>query len=225
MSLIRLHTETIKPPRALWVPFELGRPFGTPGDAALQLRVLRMVLSLLDAPAGPVLEDFPDDVADHGEQEPAVLACPIRLRRRPVGSPDEELMRDVRQEVARLRVWYDLGAERRGRTTVGVSTLEIDAAVDLLLAVFRSELPPSPVPDLPLGDALRLSADDFKAFYLEAVTAQPGPLPSSRELNDWFWQETSGAVFLRKLQSRLAHIPAPDVSEVWLLSADVDELS
>lgn len=222
--MIRLHTEKIRPPRALWVPFELGRPFGRPGDTDLQLRVLRMALSLFDAPAGPVLADYPDDVADSGDLEPAVLACPIRLRRRPVGSPDEELMRDVRQEVARLRVWYDLGVERRGRTTVGVSRLEIDAAVDLLLAVFGAELPPSPVPDLSRADALRLSAEDFKAFYLEAVTAQPGPLPSSQDLNDWFWQETSGAVLLQKLQSRLEHLPDHDVSEVWLLPADIDEL-
>jgi hypothetical protein len=30
ISLIRPQTENTKPPRALWVPFELGRPFGPP---------------------------------------------------------------------------------------------------------------------------------------------------------------------------------------------------
>jgi hypothetical protein len=34
ISLIRPQTEKTKPPRALWVPFELGRPFGPPSDAA-----------------------------------------------------------------------------------------------------------------------------------------------------------------------------------------------
>ena len=34
ISLIRLHTEITKPPRALWVSFELGRPLGVPGDPA-----------------------------------------------------------------------------------------------------------------------------------------------------------------------------------------------
>ena len=41
ISLVRMHTEVIQPPRALWVPFELGRPFGTPGEAAFQRRVIR----------------------------------------------------------------------------------------------------------------------------------------------------------------------------------------
>lgn len=61
ISLIREHTEAIKPPRALWVPFELGRPFGMPGDADFQKRVLRRVLALLEAESGPVLEDYPEE--------------------------------------------------------------------------------------------------------------------------------------------------------------------
>ena len=45
ISLIRPQTENTKPPRALWVPFELGRPMGAPNDAAFQLRVLRAALA------------------------------------------------------------------------------------------------------------------------------------------------------------------------------------
>ena len=41
ISLIRVHTEKIRPPRALWVPFELGRPLGTPDEPDFQTRVLR----------------------------------------------------------------------------------------------------------------------------------------------------------------------------------------
>jgi len=40
IALIRPQAENTKPPRALWVPFELGRPFGPPSDAAFQKRVL-----------------------------------------------------------------------------------------------------------------------------------------------------------------------------------------
>ena len=49
ISLIRPQTENTKPPRALWVPFELGRPFGPPDDAAFQKRVLLAALRLLGA--------------------------------------------------------------------------------------------------------------------------------------------------------------------------------
>jgi hypothetical protein len=62
ISLIRLHTEKVGPPRALWVPFELGRPLGAPKDEKFQLRVITAALRLLEAAPGPVvLEDFPDD--------------------------------------------------------------------------------------------------------------------------------------------------------------------
>lgn len=61
ISLIREHTESIRPPRALWVPFELGRPLGRPGDAGFQLDVLRAALILLESPTGPVLRDYPGE--------------------------------------------------------------------------------------------------------------------------------------------------------------------
>ena len=73
ISLVRDHTERMRPPRALWVPFELGRPFGAPGDAGFQHRVLAAALALLDAPSGPVLADFPDDAPTStapGEESP-----------------------------------------------------------------------------------------------------------------------------------------------------------
>ena len=62
ISLIRPQTENTKPPRALWVPFELGRPFGPPSDTAFQKRVILAALGMLERDNGPVIiEDFPDD--------------------------------------------------------------------------------------------------------------------------------------------------------------------
>lgn len=63
ISLIREHTVFIRPPRALWVPFELGRPLGRPGDPDFQLDVLRAAFTLLESPTGPVLRDFPTEAA------------------------------------------------------------------------------------------------------------------------------------------------------------------
>ena len=47
IALIRPQAVNTKPPRALWVPFELGRPFGPPSDAAFQKRVLLAALHML----------------------------------------------------------------------------------------------------------------------------------------------------------------------------------
>ena len=60
ISLIREHAERMKPPRALHVPFELGRPLGAPDVPAFQTEVLAAVFSLFERTGGgPILEDFP----------------------------------------------------------------------------------------------------------------------------------------------------------------------
>jgi hypothetical protein len=52
-------TRKVRTPRALTVPYALGYPLGEPGDAALQTRILRAALALLDDPGPPpVLRDF-----------------------------------------------------------------------------------------------------------------------------------------------------------------------
>ena len=62
IALIRPQAENTRPPRALWVPFELGRPIGPPGDAAFQKRVILAALGMLVEGGGPVrIIDFPDD--------------------------------------------------------------------------------------------------------------------------------------------------------------------
>ena len=68
--MVREHTEKVKPPRALFVPFPFGHALGRANDPELQHRVLRAALDLLAEPAGPVLRDFPDG-ADPGDQPPA----------------------------------------------------------------------------------------------------------------------------------------------------------
>ena len=45
VALVRLHAEKVRPPRALWVPYELGRPFGEPGNAELQRQILAEALA------------------------------------------------------------------------------------------------------------------------------------------------------------------------------------
>ncbi|MFZ1491711.1 MAG: selenoprotein B, partial [Ilumatobacteraceae bacterium] len=52
--------ERMRPPRALYCDFPLGRPLGKPGDATFQLDVLAEAFALLDAPSGPALADYPE---------------------------------------------------------------------------------------------------------------------------------------------------------------------
>src|SRR4029077_12627119 len=62
IALIRPQAENTRPPRALWVPFELGRPTGAPSDAVFQKRVILAAFGMLVEAGGPVrIVDFPDD--------------------------------------------------------------------------------------------------------------------------------------------------------------------
>ena len=65
----------MQPPRALWVPFPLGRPLGKPADPAFQINVILAALALLHRDHGSVLEDFPRDVPTLEATEAA--ACPV----------------------------------------------------------------------------------------------------------------------------------------------------
>lgn len=196
ISLIRPHTEKIKPPRALWVPFELGRPFGPPGDAVFQRRVLMAALDLLDRRSGPVLEDFPDDVPENGTpSDGSGWVCPVALGAPPTAdAAPGSLTEALGAEMHQLRPWYDIGRNTRGgRTTVGVSRMAIEDLVPFITSFLDGKLPPNPRDDVPLADCLKYASEDLKSFYLEAASAQPGHQAGTGELENWFWDETAAA--------------------------------
>jgi hypothetical protein len=98
----------------------------------------------------------------------------------------------LREEVAGLRNWYDMAVQKRGRTTFGMSGLEIDGIVDFIGSFLMGKTPDNPRDDIALGYTVNLAVDDLKAYYYEAATAQPGQeSPSSELLNKWFWTETA----------------------------------
>ncbi len=205
ISLIREHTEFIRPPRALWVPFELGRPLGAPDHPDLQRRILLSALELLEASGGPVLEDFPDEKVEpvtEGAQESEGWACPISFAPVPDGETDIEItISAFRREVAEMRSWYDIGLERRGRTAVG--NFDATSASELFIGYLLGQTPPVPDLDLPFPVALRLASQDLNAFYFEAVIAKPGATtPESDAFNRWFWQETAGGKILKAVKEQ-----------------------
>ena len=181
---MREHTEIIRPPRALWVTFELGRPLGKPDDAAFQTRVLRAQLDMLKRTDGPLLIDYPEDV--EGEVDLTGWACPISLAPRPSDT--------LGAEIDRLTTWYDRAVAARGRTTVGTSGLDMPAAGKLVMGALEGALPPAL--------ALKLAVDDLRAFYLEAASAFPDP-GTSKTRKAWFWDETLFARALLALQPKL----------------------
>jgi hypothetical protein len=210
ISLVREHTEKIRPPRALWVPFDLGRPLGVPNDKAFQADVLRALLALVSRKSGPVLEDYPRDAPGQGLDEMAEWSCPLPLP--PLAMSDDPVERRrqlLMSELALLTPWYAESARRRGRTTFGLSGLGPESAPEIV--AFLARMAEGEAPPLPSGvheampTALRSMADDIKAYYLEAAAAQPGAdAPGAHRLNTWLYHETRLGEALYDIRDRLA---------------------
>ena len=190
LSLVRLHSEKIRPPRALWVPYELGRPLGVPGDGAFQRRVLEAVLSLFEEGSGPVLKDYHEDVPEEANASEEGMACTVSFP--PSDSDDGGTAEALLMEIGQLQQWHQLAVERAGRTTVGSSRLEMETIARFIGAVTDGEAVENPRPDLQRGETLKLACDDLRAFYTESVVIQPGQQHlTSEALSEWFWNGTA----------------------------------
>ncbi|MBY0333877.1 MAG: hypothetical protein K2X49_24740 [Acetobacteraceae bacterium] len=193
IGLVRPHLEATRAPRSLFVPFQLGRPLGEPGDAAFQRRVLLHALGLLERTDGPViLEDFAEDAPNErdtpGWRPPFALPAP----------PSADLPAALAAEIAHLRPWWDSAQARFGRTTVGLCGLPPEAWPGYAGPFLDGDVPEAPSAFSP-ALTLRYLADDLKAFCMEAVQAE-GPAASSRQVNAWFWGGTAAGRMLLALR-------------------------
>ena len=194
IGLVRHHMEQTRPPRGLWVPFQLGRPLGEPEDPAFQRRVLMQALGLLERTDGPVLlEDFPDDPPNWTDtpdwRPPAAASTDI--------STGWEAA--FAAELAALRPAWDRARQRYGRTTGGLAGVGPADWPSLAARFLAGDLPTVPAHDTP-ALALRFLCDDIKSFYGEAAQAD-GPAPSARQIDTWFWQKTVAGALLNALRA------------------------
>ena len=185
ISLVREHTEVVRPPRALWVTFELGRPLGRPDDPPFQRRVMKTALEALARTDSPLIVDYPEHVDE--EADLTGMSCPIQL-----GTPE---ISSLVAEIDQLATWYDRAIAAQGRTTVGVSGLTMEEAGKLISNALAGELPPA--------QTLKEAIDDLKAYYLEASSVFPGAGPAKAR-KDWLWGETKFGAAMLALQPKLA---------------------
>ncbi len=174
------------PPRALWVPFILGRPFGVPGDAEFQRRVLRAVLRLLEAPAGPVLDDYAEEAPAPLPEDTEGMACPVSFDRK---ADAADVGAALAREIEELAPWHDLAAKRRARTTTGLSGMSMEEAARFVSSHLRGAPAPN-IKGMTAGETLKIVCDDIRAYYYEAAAAQPGA-PDAQAVLHWFWHDTA----------------------------------
>ncbi len=194
ISLIRPQTLNTKPPRALWVPFELGRPFGPPGDPAFQKRGLLAALQLLERSDGPlIIEDFPDD-------DPRAQPDPTWQPPLPPAASSAAPAARLEGEIGQLRSAHDRWVVQHGRSTVGLSGLSVAECGRIVALWLNGERPASPREGFSPILLLRFAVDDLKAYYLEAAAAGAAK-PSSRQLGDWLWNGTAAGAAIVALRA------------------------
>jgi hypothetical protein len=192
IAIARGQAERTRPPRALFVPFQLGRPMGHPGDAAFQRRVLLAALGLLERSDGPVILD------DYAEEDPNWQDTPGWAPPLPAATAPFSVA-GFGAELAALRpAWARSQARYGGRTTVGLAGQAPEAWPAFAAAVLAGELPSVALhPTTAL--AVRFLCDDIKAMYGEAAAADGAP-PSARQADQWFWRQTQAGALLLALR-------------------------
>ncbi len=197
IALARNQAEKTRPPRALFVPFQLGRPLGTPEDAAFQRRVLLAALGLLERADGPViLDDYAEEDPNWQDTQgwqpplPAAAAKPATAA---------EWQQAFAAELAALRPAWVAAQARYGRSIVGLAGQPPEGWAGFIAGFLAGGLPTVPQHATP-ALALRFLCDDIKAMYGEAAQAH-GPAPSSRQVDAWFWRQTVAGALLVALRT------------------------
>jgi len=148
------------------------------------------------------LEDFPED-APAAPAPVGQLACPVRfIVEQPVLDDVGSLLAAFQAEVEGLRNWYDIAVQQRGRTTAGTTGMTPEAVADFLAACAKGEEPANPVGGISLPTAVKMASEDLKAYYAEALLAQPGQATDAASVANWFWGETAAARVLNAIRLR-----------------------
>jgi hypothetical protein len=248
LSLYRPFTEAAKPPRALWVPFPFGRPFGAPNNKAIQRKVIHAALKLLRRERGPVLEELAlsaeEDHFDARHQTAGTSCGPTGCNfEAALSSPDDEQsappippydgdLNGVYEELRSLARHHATYLEQYGgRTQVGHSGIDptmVEGAAEFVHRYVMKEdvelpghAPARPNTDVQLRRNLfvRLCTDDLKAYYLESRLAeQGGGSENAADYNDWLWLRTKVGSLIAAARDRVIETTDRTKDPNWIVA-------
>ena len=199
VGFVKEHIQAIKPPRALWLNFPMGRPLGKPNDPEYQKKVIRSAFSLFDSSSGPVLEDFPDIIPVKNGRMGYALPVELVMKKNEIGDVDI-MLKEVENEIQDLKQAYDNAISDRGRTTVGASEMSLSDFAPFIVSFLKDDIPKSPRKGLGAIPQLKLVVEDLQAYYTEAVTHRDG-IDDFEKIGSWFWEETKAGRLILALEA------------------------
>ena len=191
--------EAIKPARALFLDFPMGRGMGKPNDPNFQKKVIRAAFDLLNEPNGPVIEDFPEIIPVRDGRMGYALPPDLVLNISDIGDLNQ-LLDEIRVEMEALRPDYEAAKKSRGRTTVGASELNVRDLASFIAEFFSGDVPKSPRKGLPAIPLLKLVVEDLEAYYTETRTHRDN-IDDLELMGKWFWEETKAGRLLLLLEA------------------------
>ena len=201
VSLISIRgvAEKMRPPRALYCEFPLGRPLGTPGDVDLQRDVLQHAFALLEEQAGPVLVDYPTKI-EMDDATPLACAVPPRY---------DATLHPAVDEAMALRAAYERSRSARGGATSVARTTDADGIPGLVGALVKiaagTEWTEAGLPGDPVS-----AAHDLRTYYEEAsIALLDGAAPDPGGAEAWFYQSTEAGKTLLEARRKMGEAKAP----------------
>lgn len=193
--------QRMRAPRVLYCEFPLGRPLGKPNDPAYQHAVLRAAFDMLAMPEtdAPRLDTYPEVITDGATEH---LACAIPPRHDPNEHP-------AVSEARGLRAAFDRSPARSGVSAFG-KVVDADRIPDMVQRfVGIAEGGSWTTAGIP-GNPVEVAAD-IRAYYEEAAMALADHVPSAREAESWFYDDTATGGVMRAAQQamRAQEAPAP----------------
>jgi hypothetical protein len=199
VGFVREHIEAIKPARALWLNFPMGRPMGKPNDPQYQKKVIRAAFKLFDATSGPVLEDFPDVIPVNYGRMGYALPPEYVISTEEIGDVDS-LLAEVQAEIEGLGPAYKAALAARGRTTVGASEIAVADLAPFIAEFVKGENPKSPRKGVTAIPMLKLAVEDLAAYYTETRTHRDA-IDDIELMGKWFWEESKAGLLIMWLEA------------------------
>jgi hypothetical protein len=110
----------------------------------------------------------------------------------------EQLLKRFQAEFSAMHSWHTIAKHQSKRTTTGISGLTPDSITRLFADFIQGN--DESASDKELADQLRRGAEDLKAFYFEALGAQPDQPTDDKTLSNWFWGSTCAAGVINEVR-------------------------
>ena len=204
VGFVREQMEAIKPARALFLDFPMGRGMGKPNDPNFQKKVIRAAFDLLNEPNGPVIEDSPEIIPVRDGRMGYALPPDLVLNISDIGDLNQLLV-EIRIEMEAFRPDYEAAMKSRGRTTVGASELNVRDLAPFIAEFFSGDIPKSPRKGLPAIPLLKLVVEDLEAYYTETRTHRDN-IDDLELMGKWFWEETKAGRYYFYLRQSLLRL-------------------